>query len=171
MILNTACSFNTNHVWVVDSGASDHVVSFVSFLFQYKSVHGLTVALPNGTKIPVSHIGSARLSKLLVIHDVLVIPSFSFNLLSISKLTAQVACKAIFLSTSCVMQTLHSSQTIGIARLRNGLYLLDQNDDSCAFMVGDTKTVFFDLWHYRLGHSSIQNQVLSQCPVNKRFHC
>ncbi|CAN1776000.1 Retrovirus-related Pol polyprotein from transposon TNT 1-94 [Linum perenne] len=171
MILNTARSFNTNHVWVVDSGASDHVVSSVSFLFQYKSVHGLTVALPNGTKIPVSHIGSARLSKLLVIHDVLVIPSFSFNLLSISKLTAQAACKAMFSSTSCVVQTLHSSQTIGIARLRNGLYLLDQNDDSCAFMVGDTKTVFFDLWHYRLGHSSIQNQVLSQCLVNKRFHC
>ncbi|CAN1263655.1 Retrovirus-related Pol polyprotein from transposon TNT 1-94 [Linum perenne] len=66
---------------------------------------------------------------------------------------------------------LHNSQTIGIAKHRDGLYLLDQNDESHTLMVDGTTPVFFDLWHYRLGHSSVQNQSLSQCPVNKRFHC
>ncbi|CAN1783069.1 hypothetical protein LINPERHAP1_LOCUS16151 [Linum perenne] len=100
IILNTAQSLVSNHVWVIDSGASDHVVCSVSLLFQYRPVHGLTVALPNGSKVDVAYTGSARLNEWLVIHNVLVIPSFSFNLLSISKLTSQLSCK--------VMQEIHS---------------------------------------------------------------
>ncbi|CAN1312477.1 Retrovirus-related Pol polyprotein from transposon TNT 1-94 [Linum perenne] len=158
-------------VWVVDSGASDHVVCSVSLLFEHKAVFGISVTLPNGSRIPVSHIGSARLTNQLVIQNVLVIPSFTFNLLSISKLTSQLKCRTIFSSESCIIQDLDSSQMIGIARFSGGLYLLDQPDASPALAVSSSSTVFFDLCHYRLGHTSNRPQNLSGCSVNKQFHC
>ncbi|CAN1268353.1 Retrovirus-related Pol polyprotein from transposon TNT 1-94 [Linum perenne] len=165
-------SLHSNHIWVVDSGASDHVVCSVSLLFQYKSVSGLTVTLPNGSSTSVSHIGSARISSSLILHDVLVIPSFAFNLLSISKLSSQLGCHAIFSSQACVIQDPTNSQTIGIAKLRGGLYLLEQHDkDGHTLMIGASSPVYFDLWHYRLGHSSVRPQHLTGCPVNHRFHC
>ncbi|CAN1758882.1 Retrovirus-related Pol polyprotein from transposon RE1 [Linum perenne] len=172
MVLSASSkSVHSNGVWIVDSGASDHVVCSVDFLIQYKPVNGLTVVLPNRNRVSVSHVGSARLSEKLIVHNVLVIPSFSFNLLSTSKLTSQEGCNAVFSSKSCILQTQASSQMIGTARLVNGLYLLEQHSDVHALVVDGSSSVFFDLWHYRLGHASVQCQNLAKCPVNKHFHC
>ncbi|CAN1796627.1 hypothetical protein LINPERHAP1_LOCUS20967 [Linum perenne] len=76
--------------WVVDSGASDHIVCSASLLYRCQPVSNLSVTLPDGKRVPVSYTGSVKLTDTLLIHDILVIPSFAFNLLSVSKLTFSV---------------------------------------------------------------------------------
>jgi hypothetical protein len=44
------------------------------------------VKLPNGQLALITHIGTVRISQDLILHDVLCVPSFSFNLISVNKL-------------------------------------------------------------------------------------
>ena len=69
--------------WVIDTGATDHIVHFVHLFTKFTTV-SCVVALPNGETAMVTHIGSITLSSNLILHNVLCVPSFSFNLLSVS---------------------------------------------------------------------------------------
>ncbi|CAN1342859.1 Retrovirus-related Pol polyprotein from transposon TNT 1-94 [Linum perenne] len=131
---------------------------------------GVSVTLPNGSRVSVSYIGSAKISEFITVHNVLVIPSFTFNLLLVSKIVSQNHCKAVFSSQSCIFQDLATSQTTCTASLHNGLYLLDQSAP-CTLAIRSPPTSFFDLWHYRLGHSSCRPQNLAGYLINKNFHC
>ncbi|CAN1325400.1 hypothetical protein LINPERPRIM_LOCUS33485 [Linum perenne] len=58
----------------------------------------MSVSLPTSQQVSVSHIGFAFLTPTLVIRNVLVIPSFTFNLLYVSCLIAQHKMMLNFLS-------------------------------------------------------------------------
>ncbi|RVW99352.1 Retrovirus-related Pol polyprotein from transposon RE2 [Vitis vinifera] len=45
-------------MWILDSGASDHIVCDSSFLTSFQPVHNRIVKLPDGTSAHVSHIGT-----------------------------------------------------------------------------------------------------------------
>ncbi|XP_055960985.1 uncharacterized protein LOC130015244 [Mercurialis annua] len=47
-----------------------------------KQVNHVNVRFPNGSLIPVTHIGSVQLSDELLLHNVLYVPMFNFNLIS-----------------------------------------------------------------------------------------
>ena len=110
----------------------------------------------------------------------LCIPSFSFNLISISKLTQSSSCCCIFLSKFCLIQDLQLWKMIGLGKKKGGLYTLQRQSaaslpasisdvleklsrfssfcfNSCTSDVGKTS-----LWHCRLGHPSPQILVLLQ---------
>nr|GEW07279.1 hypothetical protein [Tanacetum cinerariifolium] len=61
--------------WIIDSGASQHMTYSVVLLFNVIDVSHLdiTVAHPNGTVAKVNQIGSFKLTKTLIIHDVLAV--------------------------------------------------------------------------------------------------
>ncbi|CAN1816608.1 Retrovirus-related Pol polyprotein from transposon RE2 [Linum perenne] len=159
--------------WVVDSGATDHVVHSVCFLNTSRPVKGMSVRLPDGGHISVTHIGTACLGHGLVLDHVLVIPSFKFNLLSVSRLTEQGAYTVSFSSFLCKFQDTRTSRMIGTAELCRGLYWLrsavhslpDKSVFSCS-------SSFFDLWHFRLGHGSLDRlcKALGSKSSND-FHC
>ena len=88
------------NVWVIDTEATDHIVYSVHLLNDFTAVN-CVVALPNGETALVTHIGSICISENLVLTNVLYVPSFSFNLLSVSQLTKKMHCCLIFLSTFC----------------------------------------------------------------------
>ena len=67
---------------------------------------------------------------LISLSSVLYIPSFPFNLLSISKLTKILNCAAIFLSTHCIFQDLKTRKIIGGGHEADGLYYLDWHGSS-----------------------------------------
>ncbi|XP_075646331.1 uncharacterized protein LOC142617361 [Castanea sativa] len=71
-----------NSTWVMDTGASDHIICFVSFFQTYTTVANCVAVLPNGELAHVTHIGTVKLSNFLILEHVLCVPSFSFNLLS-----------------------------------------------------------------------------------------
>ena len=86
--------------WVIDTGATDHIVHSIHLFTKFTTV-SCVVALPNGEIAMVTHIGSITLSSILILHNVLCVPSFSFNLLSVSQLTKSCSCCLVYLSNFC----------------------------------------------------------------------
>ena len=78
------------------------VCSLSIFSSFHKSAPTL-VHLPNGNTASVTHIGSIVLSPDLVLDNVLYVPSFTFNLISTSKLTSAGDIGLIFLSNKCLV--------------------------------------------------------------------
>lgn len=70
--------------WIIDSGATSHVCSDLALFHETMPVSGVTVTLPNDTRVSITHCGTVQLSSSLVLHDVLHVPSFKFNLISVS---------------------------------------------------------------------------------------
>ena len=51
-----------SHVWVIDSGAPDHIVCSVSMLTSNTSIYHCVVKLPNGESATITHVGTIQLS-------------------------------------------------------------------------------------------------------------
>ena len=78
--------------WIIDSGATDHMVHSISYLTKITLVAHISVKLPNGESVLVTLVGQVQLSCDLILGNVLCVPSFSFNLISIGKLTHYLWC-------------------------------------------------------------------------------
>jgi len=111
---STVCLSHSTGSWVLDSGASDHVVgdpSLISNLSPPKISHNITVA--NGSKAQVTGIGQASPLPSLSLNYVLFVPGSPFNLISISKLTQSLNCSITFSSNSFLIQDRSTGKTIG----------------------------------------------------------
>ena len=121
----------TTHInssdWIFCNGATDyriHSIHFFIFFTSINSIVQISIRLPNGDMAKVSHIGTVQVSPTLLLENVLCIPSFSFNLISISKLTQSSSCCCIFLSQFCLIQDLQLWKMIGLGKKQGGLYTL-----------------------------------------------
>ena len=56
--------------WIIDTGATDFVTWSLSLFSTYKTVDHLFVKLPNNKKVVVSHVGTIKLSYLLILENV-----------------------------------------------------------------------------------------------------
>lgn len=95
-----------NETWVLDTGAIDHIVHSITLFTKITNSTSTFVQLPNGEKAFVTHMGTILVTSTLVLENVLCVPSFTFNLISISKLTKSLSCCVVFLSTYCFIQEL-----------------------------------------------------------------
>ena len=59
------------------------------------------VNLLNGEVASVTHVGIVKISEHLILHNVLCVSSFSFNLISVSQLVKSTACCLIFFGNLC----------------------------------------------------------------------
>jgi len=129
-------STNTSkHSWIIDTGATDHMVDYVHFLTTITTIVSSHVNLPNGQRALVTHIGTVCLSSSLILTNVLCVPSFSFNLLSVNKLIVNLSCCLIFVPKHCFIQNLISWGTIGVGEERDGLFYLLQRDPLFLFLL------------------------------------
>ncbi|CAA7032144.1 unnamed protein product [Microthlaspi erraticum] len=137
--------------WIIDSGATTHVCSDLALFSRVSPVSGVTVSLPNGIREPISHTGTVHISDSLVLHNVLHVPSFQFNLISVSSLLKDNNCSAHFYIDHCLIQESIQGLMIGKGLLMNNLYILDTrvNANFCESLLVDGH-----LWHQRLGHPS-----------------
>ena len=103
------------------------MIHSLAFFTSITFVVQISVRLPNGDMAKVTHIGTVQLSSILILHNVLCIPSFSFNLISISKLTQHPSCCCIFLSQYCFIQDLQLWKMIGLGRNQGGVYTLQSS--------------------------------------------
>ena len=78
--------------WILDSGATNHFCSELNFFNEWQSVDGNEnfITIPNGTKIPVKHVGTVNLSDKLKLLNVLHVPDFEFNLIFVHKLSTDL---------------------------------------------------------------------------------
>ncbi|KAK6775868.1 hypothetical protein RDI58_026869 [Solanum bulbocastanum] len=112
-----------------------------------------------------------------VIHNVLHVPEFKFNLLSVSKLTRELSCVVTFFPDFCIFQALSNGKVMGIGKEREGLYILKESitsptsDTSTNLSTKISSSVEDTLWHYRLGHPSCAAmQHISSLPRKVHSH-
>ncbi|RVW33967.1 Retrovirus-related Pol polyprotein from transposon TNT 1-94 [Vitis vinifera] len=125
----TGTAFTANRggmkLWIVDTGASDHMTGDAVILQNYKPSNGhSSVHIADGSKSKIAGTGSIKLTKELYLDSVLHVPNLDCNLLSISKLARDIQCVTKFYPNSCVFQDFKSGKMIGSAELCFGLYLL-----------------------------------------------
>lgn len=80
--------FSNNASWIIDSGALDHMTFNLNCLVNVrKKKYGISgVKLSSGSSAYVRHIGDFVLGIGHILIDVLYIPEFKFNIVSVSKL-------------------------------------------------------------------------------------
>jgi len=146
-----------SNTWIIDTRAIDHMVHFVAQLTTITSIVHTFVYLPNGEQALVTHVGIVQVSSRLILTDVLCVPSFTFNLISVSKLTETLCCCLIFLGDCFFIQDLAQWSTIDLGKAHNGLFLLQDSDcrpHASALATAVSSVSPLDLWHSRLGHPS-----------------
>ncbi|XP_058757455.1 uncharacterized protein LOC131630718 [Vicia villosa] len=144
------------HLWILDTGATDHIAFYLNNFLSYKTIIPIHVSLLNGSHVTASISGNIAISPTLTLHNVLHIPNFHVNLLLIAKLVHQNNCHVQFTNDSCKILQNHSLVMIGTAKLQRGLYVLDSSPHphACHSSAQNSTQNNANLWHLRLGHIS-----------------
>ncbi|XP_058760263.1 uncharacterized protein LOC131633580 [Vicia villosa] len=125
------------------------------------SVVPIHVSLPDGSQVTASISGSIAISLALTLHNVLHVPTFHVNLISIAKLVHSNNCYVHFTNQSCKIIQNHSKEMVGITKLQRGLYVLDSSTHHHAYHSFAQNPC--NLWNLRLGHiSDIGSQNISR---------
>ena len=175
-------SISTPHItsWVIDSGASSHMTFFPSVLTAYRPETSIPdVHIADGRSCPVLGSGQSRATSSLPLQNVLYIPGFLTNLLSISVITKALHCGVFFFPHHCVFQDLDTGRRIGLGHENGrGIYELVADTPSTGlqalFALSASSSSLHDsfLWHCRLGHPSFVKLKETLPWLNlSEFHC
>jgi len=99
-------SIKTIFWWVLDSGAINHVCVSLSHLVSYKPIKHVLINLPNGHHVLAKYFGTVVFNKKFFLSNVLYVPKFTFNLISVSKITSDLDCRLIFLQINVTYRTM-----------------------------------------------------------------
>ncbi|KAF3771768.1 hypothetical protein EJ110_NYTH59646 [Nymphaea thermarum] len=124
----TACPATDTTDWLIDSGASTHLCGDKAQFTSY-------VSAPPGRSVILAD-GKVQLTSSLPLQHVLHAPEFPHSLLSISQITRDLHCRAIFDSSSLVFQDILTGRVIGSGREQGGLYRLNVSLVSWASIIG-----------------------------------
>nr|GEW90628.1 ribonuclease H-like domain-containing protein [Tanacetum cinerariifolium] len=105
-----------------------------------------------------------RLTKNVVLFDVLVIPEYTINLLSVNKMIKDSKYFVGFDESKCYIQDLKLGKLVGTGSESGGLYMFDCDHNGKTFAgmsnSGIVSYVSKELWHCRLGHPTGQTREL-----------
>ncbi|KAK9678310.1 hypothetical protein RND81_11G202800 [Saponaria officinalis] len=106
----TASKSDCLHHWIIDTGATDHMIPDAKLLHNVKTLtKPILVGLPDGSFQSVHQIGTYNLTDQISLHNVFVVPGFKHGLLSVGRLVAHSNIEITFSSGLCVFQD-HSSK-------------------------------------------------------------
>lgn len=94
-----------SHEWIVDKKATHHITSKDVVDKIKNGIH-----LPNVKTVAVSHLGSTTVLASHTISNVLYLPDFKINLMSVSKITKELQCMVGFFPKFCIFQDLYIGQ-------------------------------------------------------------
>jgi len=149
--------------WILDSGATDHICPFKSLFQNLKPISPISIQLPNQNSI-IAKFSSTIVLGNLILHNLLFVPKFSIQLISIPKFLNSTNCLMVFSQNTCLIVQTDTFQTIGAARKHQGLfYLLDSSQDKRNLSISNTNISLphstlinnvtpCNLWHMKLGH-------------------
>ncbi|XP_074301087.1 uncharacterized protein LOC141632441 [Silene latifolia] len=90
-----------SNTWILDSGASDHMCFNKAMFSNFRLLsRPFSISLPNGQIVTIDTIGYVCLNSHITLQNVLYVPCFKFNLLSISKLSKQLGSVVSFTPTA-----------------------------------------------------------------------
>jgi len=121
------------------------------------------VLLPSEETTNIVTKGSLPLNSTYYLHDVLCVPTFKVDLMSVSCLTRGLNCLVTFFPYWCILQDLATRRMIGLGKQHDGLYYLmaiatkksmvqptpPLHRPACNLTISS-----IDLKHKRLGHIS-----------------
>lgn len=81
-----SASHNHSNTWVIDFGASSHICFDKSLFTSLRPAHNMSVILSTSEKFIVEYTRDITLTSDAVLLDVLYVPSFVYNLISVSAL-------------------------------------------------------------------------------------
>jgi len=140
--------------WVLDSGASHHMTFNRDILSNISKLPTTVyVTIPNDKEEIITIEGTVNLGNGLVLQNVLYIPSFTCNLISVHQLANDKNCIIIYSARCCLIQDLTSKTLIGTAEKRNGVYYLKSDVGGSFFRAMQNKESL--LWHQCMGHPSL----------------
>ncbi|CAM8972042.1 unnamed protein product [Rhodiola kirilowii] len=147
--------------WLIDSGATSHFVhdeKLLSNMHALEEVH--RVVMPNGEVIKVKFSGDCYLENGIVLSDVLLVPMFEVNLVSVSKLAADMKYQVLFTDGKCTIQDQFGRIVLETGRPVGGLYRTQMPKN-----MSSTSGVYSlelqkiqheaEVWHNRLGHAPL----------------
>ncbi|KAF7826368.1 Cysteine-rich RLK (receptor-like protein kinase) 8 [Senna tora] len=148
---------NYRNSWIVDTGASSHICYQKSIMHDIKPLpKTLKMHLPTGHTVNVLETGSVRIKAEIELTNVLYIPSFKYNLLSVNRLAKDLNINIIFDSQQCLIQDLKTRRILAKAKVDGNLYLLDNMNNrietSLKQHCNSVTTCKTNVWHNRLGH-------------------
>lgn len=168
-------SSSISQKWIIDSGATDHITPNLDLFLTYKPLtFKCSITMLNGQKTNVTHNGSVQLTASIVIHQVLHVPNFQFNLLSVQKLAKQLSANLISTPSHCIVQGASLEKHLVLGNQDDGLYFVN-TDLQVSDLVSPNNSaehtkspsshvsmhsnnyvacslVNAHLWHCRLGH-------------------
>ncbi|KAM0065109.1 hypothetical protein Hdeb2414_s0003g00110971 [Helianthus debilis subsp. tardiflorus] len=145
-VINMAGNISKEGKWIVDSGATKHITHDDSLLKNKKKrKYEPPVTIPNGEAITIEGRGDYTLPNGVLVRDVLHVPEFKCNLLSVSRLSKDLKCAVILFPDFCVMQDLSSRTLIGVGECQGGLYKMRMMGRRRQAMMTTVRT-----WHKRL---------------------
>jgi hypothetical protein len=163
MVAHTNTAYD-DQPWLADSGANAHVTNELENLqIQQPFQNADTVAVGNGSDLAIKNIGSSLLhssNSTFHLKNILHCPQSSANLLSIQKFCVDNSCYFILTSSHFFIKDLRTQATLLEGRSENGLYPLWLGKN---FLKGTSKAftaligvrVSSLVWHFRLGHPSL----------------
>ncbi|KAK9689858.1 hypothetical protein RND81_09G086400 [Saponaria officinalis] len=120
----TSTSKDASVEWIVDSGATDHMSLYTGLFVNLRClIKPILVGLPDSTTKTVTQIGEIRIHPLILLHEVLFVPEFKHNLLSVGKLLSTNGLLIHFDVHKCVVQD-PARQTLIVGLKDGGLYRL-----------------------------------------------
>uniref|UniRef100_A0A803LQG4 GAG-pre-integrase domain-containing protein n=1 Tax=Chenopodium quinoa TaxID=63459 RepID=A0A803LQG4_CHEQI len=165
------CLFSHSNLgWIIDSGATDHICHDLKLFDPYTILDSdeNTITIPDGTEVQITHIGTVKLSPTILLRDVLYVPDFQFNLISVHKLSKDMKSNVIFTSDKCIIQDQVLKKEIVLGKLKSGLYYAVEHSQSNLGLHPQTEQHLataaassissnqiddsVKLWHLRLGH-------------------
>lgn len=187
--------------WILYSGAIYHISPHSSLFDCLIPVSKpLSITLPNGKHAPILHTSSIQLSPQIILHDVLHVPDFHFNLLSISKLTSNLSSNITFTSKLCLLQDPLMNKPVVIGHEENGLYIINRSQENHQAASDPSSSISLvsnfpscnatlpkeslELWHCHMGHINFDqlkfilnfdaifkgNFICQICPKAKQHH-
>ena len=168
-VYKSSSLLHTSFSWIIDSGATDHICSNRDLFLSFTSLNQPHfIGLPDGHHATVSFIGDIQLHDSIILHRVLYVPSFKYNIISIPKFTKHLNTFVIFTDEECLLQDPSSKNEIALGvfgKKVNDLYVIDHRTIkySLSFCCPFPSRTCFNvinkpsntlLWHKRLGHLS-----------------
>lgn len=98
----------------MDSGASEHMTSLQIQQNVRPTLSGFKIALPIGDTSIITHIGDVVLVNGLKLFNVLYVPKFKYNLLSIHKIVKDNNCLVQYCSAKCLISCSQTKRVIAV---------------------------------------------------------
>ncbi|KAK3037852.1 hypothetical protein RJ639_031893 [Escallonia herrerae] len=145
-------SLPPTHTWLIDSGASHHMMGNLNFFSSIWDIPPSPVGLPDGLQTNAIKAGSVSLADGITLRHVLYVPNLAVNLISVSCLATDANCFVAFSNDICVLQDRTSKSPIGLGKMHRGVFVFQSLSTATVATVSESES--YELWHRRMGHPS-----------------